>query len=556
MAIELSSQLYIKLNGNMTDEFVMGNLLFVLVDQHSHLPDTFSMQLSDNSFYFIDEGHFNLTDTIEIGAFADGGQPISLFKGEITALEPDFTAEQAVYLTIRGYDKSHRLYREKKTRSFLNVKDSDLAEQLATQAGLTAVVEPTTIVYEHILQHNQSDLDLLQQRAWRIGYECFVADDTLYFQRPQARDDQVVTLQWGENNLSMRPRMVLSEQVSEVVTRGWDPAKLEPIVGMADTGALTPAIGEPVAASEWIQPFGSSKMVLVDQAITSQSEANLLAQARFDELSGVFVELDGSVFRRPDLQAGRYIDLSGFGNRFSGQYFVTTATHVYSATMGLETKFEVRGLRNGLLLEQIGNRPNPNVWSGVAIAIVTNNNDPENHKRIKVKYPWLADDVESHWARIVTSSGSVNIPAVGDEVLVGFEQGDPNRPYIYGNLPPITASSGGSQASQTGNPADQKLFASPSGHALLLDDGAANSVTLTSSAGSAITLDDRQQLVTLTTPSGLTIQLNESNREISITSPGNVNVNSAGNLALAAGGNIDINATGQVNVRGTRINLN
>ena len=76
---------------------------------------------------------------------------------------------------------------------------------------------------------------------------------------------------------------------------------------------------------------------------------------------------------------------------------------------------------------------------GVVVGIVTNIDDPENLGRVKVKFPWLADDQESHWARISNllagnGYGSWFMPPVGGEVLVAFEHGDINFPYVLGML--------------------------------------------------------------------------------------------------------------------------
>ena len=75
-------------------------------------------------------------------------------------------------LVVQGYDVSHRLFRQPQTRAHLNKKDSDLANEIAQEAGLGTEIENTQIVYEHIFQHNQTNLEFLSQRAWRIGYEC------------------------------------------------------------------------------------------------------------------------------------------------------------------------------------------------------------------------------------------------------------------------------------------------------------------------------------------------------------------------------------------------
>jgi uncharacterized protein involved in type VI secretion and phage assembly len=56
-----------------------------------------------------------------------------------------------------------------------------------------------------------------------------------------------------------------------------------------------------------------------------------------------------------------------------------------------------------------------------------------------VKYPALGDGVESWWARMAAPGagkdrGQLMLPIVGDEVLVAFEHGDVQRPYVLGSL--------------------------------------------------------------------------------------------------------------------------
>src|SRR5262249_31975054 len=77
--------------------------------------------------------------------------------------------------------------------------------------------------------------------------------------------------------------------------------------------------------------------------------------------------------------------------------------------------------------------------NGVAGALVTDNHDPQGVGRVKVKFPWLSDATESDWTKIVTfmagqERGAVFLPEVNDEVLVGFEHGDINFPYVLGGL--------------------------------------------------------------------------------------------------------------------------
>jgi uncharacterized protein involved in type VI secretion and phage assembly len=74
---------------------------------------------------------------------------------------------------------------------------------------------------------------------------------------------------------------------------------------------------------------------------------------------------------------------------------------------------------------------------GVALAIVTDNSDPDNRGRVKVSLPWHDEPNVSIWARLVLSLHSLiqetpEIPNIGDEVLVAFDRGDIQFPYVIG----------------------------------------------------------------------------------------------------------------------------
>ena len=536
---ELASRVYIKLDGQEVQEPVMVKMLELIVDQHTHLPDMFTIRLNDPDLALMDDGPFDLTKTVEIEAADESGGKFQLIKGEITALEPDFNEGMLVELVVRGYDRSHRLYRELKSRAILNKKDSDLAEEIAGSAGLQAQVDPTSTVYDHIFQHNQSDLAFLMQRAWRIGYECFVDEGKLHFRRPPAQGE-TITLTWGKDLLSFQPRMTLAEQVDEVLVKGWNVDGKEAIVGQASSGRLYPQVQESKNGAGWAGAFGAGKKVIVDQPVVSQAEANEMAGARLDELSGAFIEASGVAFRRPDIKAGRIVKLEALGTRFSGAYLVTNATHVYTPE-GLQTTFSVRGSRTGLLAEQMNQQPPLQRWPGVVPAVVTNTADPNDWGRVKVKFPWLSDDAESDWARVICAgagpeAGFFVIPDVGDEVMVIFEHGDFSRPYVVGgvwngqhNLPEEAAGANEKPMVRT--------WHSRTGHRIAIHEDADNKIEIVTRGGQTIILDD-------------------TGKKVTVESVGDVEITAQGNMKLKAQGNMDIEANGQVNVKGATINLN
>ena len=553
---ELASQIRIKVGGNEVQPDVMAHVLAVEVDQHAFVPDMFTVRIQDPEFELIDTGPFDLTKEIEIAAESQDGEWIDLMKGEITALEPEFQEGMIARLVVRGYDKSHRLYRETKSMAHLNKKDSDLAAEIAQQAGLQTDVETTSTVYRHIFQHNQSDLAFLKERAWRIGYECYVADGKLVFKKPSTGGDSV-GLTWGQDLLSFYPRMNLAEQVDEVVVRGWSVTDKKAVVGRAQQGALYPDIQESKDGASWARAFGAGKRVIVDHNVASQAEADALAAARLDEISGAFVQAQGEALRRPEIRAGKAVALEALGERFSGTYLVTRARHAYTAE-GLKTVFSVRGARTGLLAESIGSAGRGSRTPGVVPALVTNTDDPENLGRVKLQFPWMTEDAESDWARVVSTGGGPDagllvIPEVGDEVLVAFEQGNFRKPYVLGGLwngqqaPPPTAAGG--------EMALVRSWHSRTGHHVTLYDNADNKIEIVTAGGHKVVLDDANRNITITSNSGVTVTFDDGGSKFSVE--GNeIEIKANSNLKIEAGANMDLQAGGQVNIKGAMINLN
>jgi len=575
----LNTQFTIKINGTALSDAEANYIIEATVDQHTHLPHMFTIRLYDPRMELLDSQKFNLTKTVEISAKTNDGSQVVLIKGEITALEPEFQNGGTSVLVIRGYDKSHRLFRESKSKAYLNIKDSGLASQIASSAGLSTQIDATSTVYDHIYQDNQTDLAFLMQRAWRIGYECFVAEGKLHFRKPPTSGAHV-TLTWGEDLLSFFPAMTLAEQVDSVEVKGWDSKTMQAIVGRAQTGVLYPQNGDSKNGASWASSFGTGKHTIVDIPVVSQAEADKIAEARLNEFSGAFVQAEGTAIRNPAIKAGQFVKLVGLGTRMSGTYMVTAASHVFN-NQGLHTTFTVRGTRTGLLAEQMSRQEPVKRWPGVVTAVVTNTDDPVDWGRVKVKYPWMADDAESFWARLAApgggpAAGFIAIPEVGDEVLVAFEYGDFNFPVIIGGLwngkhaiPDATAgaaagekplirswqSINGHSIAMYDN-ADKKIeILTTDGHTILIDD-ANKKLEITTSGGHTATFDDQSKTVEIKSSGGHKITMDDNGRKITVESSGDLEVKAAMNMKLQAGMNLDLQGGTAVTIKGALVKIN
>ncbi len=193
--------------------------------------------------------------------------------------------------------------------------------------------------------------------------------------------------------------------------------------------------------------------------------------------------------------------------------------------------------------------------SGVAVGVVTDNKDPQKLGRVKVKFPWLRDDTESNWAKVAAmmagkERGSFFLPEVDDEVLVAFEQGDLDHPYVIGALwsnedkPPADNSDGKNNI---------RKIHSRSGHEIVFDDnhdGGQEKVTIHTNAGHKLVLDD--------STGGEKIELIDKSGQQKIQMDSNQNsitIESAMTLTIKAV-QIEINASGILTLKGSMVKIN
>ena len=194
---------------------------------------------------------------------------------------------------------------------------------------------------------------------------------------------------------------------------------------------------------------------------------------------------------------------------------------------------------------------------GVMVAIVTNNRDPDGLHRVKLRFPWLSETDESHWARVATpmagnGRGCYFLPEVDDEVLVAFEHGSVEHPFVLGALwngsdKPTEDNGSGSN--------DHRSITSRSGHVIRLGDR---------SGGEAIEIIDKtgsNRIVITSTDNKIAI---EARGDIEITSSTGrlkmsaigVEIQSQTDVKIQAQTTIDVNANAQVSIQAALVKLN
>jgi phage protein D len=243
---------------------------------------------------------------------------------------------------VRGYDRSHRLMKQKKTKSYLRMKDSDIARQIASDSNLDAKVEDTGVAHEYVLQHNQTNLEFLQQRAERIGYEIFVQAKTLCFRPRSISGAETLVLRREIELLEFYPRSTTMNQVADVTVRGWDPKQKKEFVAKSQAGDVRGRLGATSGPAAMQRSFAGARSLTARSPVSSQAEADKVAAGLLNEMALCHVTGDGVCIGRPDLRPGRLVKIEGIGRRFGGLYYVTSTEHAYSKGRGYRTAFSVK----------------------------------------------------------------------------------------------------------------------------------------------------------------------------------------------------------------------
>jgi uncharacterized protein len=284
------------------------------------------------------------------------GRVQTLFDGEITSIVPSFPSGGHPTLQVEASSRLHRLTAPPRAITYPNTTDGQVARQVAARNNLTPLVREAPDATRHpvLTQHNQDDLTFLRTRARAIRYELAVEGTIMRFVPAADSEPPRRRLVWGEPQLALAlglslplmrfdPRLNPRRPVTGVVVRGRDPLTSEVIEGRAGPGdeARPPTLGM-TAAEVANRAFGGDReLVVPDQPVLSQQEADTLARALFRDLSQQLVTATAATVGDAQLRPGASVDVAGVGPRFSGTYYVTRAVHSAGAG-GYRTTLNLR----------------------------------------------------------------------------------------------------------------------------------------------------------------------------------------------------------------------
>ncbi|MEV2227880.1 contractile injection system protein, VgrG/Pvc8 family [Streptomyces phaeochromogenes] len=265
-----------------------------------------------------------------------------VFDGVVSALELILGDGEPPLVTVHAEDALMRLRMARRTRSYRDTTDAELAEAVAREHGLSADTDAPGPRYDVVQQLNQSDLAFLRERARLLQAELWATGRTLHFRARGSRAVTPQTLVHGSELLAVRFAADLAHQRSEIVVTGYD---AEQRVGIEERAG--PEVVETETTGGRTGPrllrgaLGPSTGIRVRETALTREEAEAWARAEMLRRGRRFVTAAGTTNGSPDLLVGSRLTLRGVGRPFEGEgYYVTRIRHSFDYEHGFRTRFD------------------------------------------------------------------------------------------------------------------------------------------------------------------------------------------------------------------------
>lgn len=521
------------------------------VDQGAGVPAAFRLTFRDPHRLLLKELGVTFGTDVVLTPVADGqGAGDPLLTGEVTALEADYDGTGS-FTVIRGYDLGHRFLRRRRVVAYTNETASSIVGKLAGLAGVpVGRIEPSGASYEFISQANVSDWDFIARLADENNMVMSLdAEGRFNFVSPKPSsgapspksEKNPLVLKSGIDILRLRTSVTAADQVAEVEVRGYDVATAREIVETSSS-AKNPVFSLGTSPKRAAGAFKKTKLVQTSMPYDKRPEVKHAADALYDDVSSSFSELEVVVHGNPKLRPGLPVALGDVGWPFQGKYTTTSVRHVFGNGQRYESWVTVTGRQWRSLygLASGGTSGEPRL-PGVANAVVTDVDTKDEQARVKLKFPWLDDTYVSDWTRCVhlggKRGGGIFPLDVGDEVLVGFDRGALDHPFVIGGL-----YNGKDKPTRNKAPLYSGARNQASRHTV--SDRTGNRIDLLSQR-----VGSHRGVRISTGDDKLTVHLDRAKTEITVDSKGSVTIKGSRSVSVRAGTDLTLSAKRNVSVQ-------
>ena len=264
----------------------------------------------------------------------------TIFDGRISALEAQFPEGAPPQLAVLAEDRFQDLRMTRRTRTFLDVTDSDVFNQIATDHGLSPSIQVNGPKYAVLAQINQSDLAFLRESARTIDAELWMNATTLNVQARSNRTGSPLKMKYGKELRDIQILADLAPLRTSVNVNGWDIQAKSALTFQATSSAISNELnGDTSGVSILQSAFGARKEAIAHTVPLNAQEAQSAAESIFKHTARRFVTAHGTAESDSKLRVGATIELDGVGPLFQGKFYVTEVKHLFDGAKGMRTEF-------------------------------------------------------------------------------------------------------------------------------------------------------------------------------------------------------------------------
>ena len=515
------------------EPFLSRNSYEVILEQKTNAHDTFSIIVPDDALDtyegFVMENSKKLLGKKISLSYWQYGSENQVFSGIVTGLK---NRKESGYgkLVITGHSPSILLENGRADRSFEQLSLSQIVKEIGVnypqEGKIHAEEQELNVrrVLPYTVQSQESDFGFIQRLATRYGEYFYYNGKELIFGN---KAEPVLELSEGRELIELEFELGLKAQGFSGLV--YDAEKGESIQHNAQevqTEWKENAL-QAVAVQASKQLFGNVPKSVFSGSEKSQELEEMLLKEKENRESLIWIR---GRSRDSRLKNGSRAKLTDINGRAMETYRIVEIRHYYN---GDEYYNEFVGVSDVLHppYQDSGAFPKSHEQMGR----VVENADPLGLGRVRVQMMWQeAGSEKTPWIRLLqphsgSGKGFYFVPEIGEEVLVGFQGGNAEKPYVIG-----TQYNGKEKSGYADKENSIKAVHTRSGHKLVFTED--ESILITDKSGNEILLDTKGSNITITAPETMTLNAK------------NLNINVSQNMTTNVGNNMITNVTNDTTI--------
>ena len=403
------------------------------------------------------------------------------FKGTVNSIDIDKEAGNYDTLVISGRSNTMYVDDHAEVCTYSETTFANIAKEVLSDFDGNLIIDVSpSIKIDYCVQYNETAFDFVSRLAFQYGLWFYYNGKDMIIGKYSKRNEYNLSvgnsMQSFEIALTMLPLNYGYSHYNYIENNSFTSLATgikKPDIGKYAEGTLDASFKYYNRKPLSVFKLPSNKESIVDQFTKSRVDSGASQMVLLSGFSG-----------NPGLGIGAVVEVKDQDGDNMGNYNIVRITHSWNGEGRYKNNFEGIPSSIGCPI------PNPNVRipkSGNQIATIVENADPDNMGRVRVRFPWQDQNSMTPWIRVTYpyagGGDSYFCPEIDDQVMVGFEMNNPDRPFVMGSV-----YHGKNKPQYASDDNTVKAIHTKCGHRIIFEDGDDSMISI-------YTKDDKNHIV-------------------------------------------------------------